>query len=69
LQALYDLQADPHETENLLLEPGRSADSYREELRKYLAEARRQLSRQQGDEITLDESVLEELRALGYIEP
>lgn len=67
-EELYDLRNDPREKENLFLESGRSAGSYREVLRAYLEEARRQLLQQRGEEITPDERVLEKLRALGYIE-
>ena len=67
-EELYDLRDDPHEKENLLLESDRNPGSYRKALRAYLAEARRRLSQQHGEEITVDESVLDELRTLGYVE-
>lgn len=67
-EELYDLGSDPGETRNLLLE---SADPrpYREALRAYLREPRERLLSPSGEAIVLDESVLEELKALGYVEP
>ena len=67
-EELYDLSNDPREEENLLLESDRGPGSYRKALRAYLAEARKRLLQQQGEEISVDESVLEELRTLGYVE-
>jgi len=68
-EELYDLRSDPEEKENLLLEPGQSASTYRAALRAYLEEAGSQLAQEPGETITPDEEVLEQLRALGYVEP
>ena len=66
-EELYDLEADPGERGNLL-EEGFSPGSFRTALRAYL-EAARASSLDAGEELVLDEELLEELRALGYIDP
>ena len=68
-EELYDLRADPKETRNLADELTEETDAYRRTVQRYLARARR-LRAERGDtgqDVTLDESTLERLRALGYI--
>ncbi len=67
-EELYDLRTDPHETHNLLLDSDLRLQSFREALRAYLSKAQEHFLLQPGIEITLDETVLEEMKALGYIE-
>ena len=72
---LFDLEADPSERNNIELGP-QSAQEYRRRIREFhqrivdFRAAGEQFVRLRdaGDEFTLDENLLENLRALGYIE-
>ena len=60
---------DPNERENLIARvDNESRRAYRRELRAYLAEGRRLRRERRGEEVILDEAILEDLDALGYIE-
>jgi len=65
-EELYDLRSDPGEKENIIAESSQSL-IYRDELRAYLAEARRVRSERRGEKVILDDAVRERLKALGYL--
>ena len=67
-EELYDLRSDPLEQHNLQADPGYSPGSFRIEVQSYL-ELVRESSPVDGEDITFDEELLEELRALGYLDP
>jgi arylsulfatase len=67
-EELYDLRNDPRETANLLVDSDRGSGPYREALRAYLAELRRSRPNLQGEAVAVDDSLLEELKKLGYIQ-
>lgn len=68
-EEVYDLVRDPNERENLIARvDNESRRAYRRELRAYLAEGRRLRRERRGEEVILDEAILEDLDALGYIE-
>ena len=66
-EEVYDLRNDPEETNNLADTSGFELDSFRAALRAYL-KAARELAPYDGDDVALDEKLLEQLRALGYID-
>jgi len=68
-EELYDLSVDPREKDDLLSRAdNRVRRAYREELRAYLAEAKRLRSERRGGTVILDEAIQERLETLGYIE-
>jgi arylsulfatase A-like enzyme len=67
-EELYHLGNDPREEKNLLLDSHQDVGPFRNALEAYLAEVQKGLRNQQGEEITLDERLLEDLRELGYVE-
>jgi arylsulfatase A-like enzyme len=70
-EELYDLSNDRHEAVNLLADSDhsdRGSDPFRDVLRAYMADVRRCRPNLQGEAVTVDEALLEELRKLGYIE-
>jgi arylsulfatase A-like enzyme len=67
-EELYDLVRDPRERSNLIERPNVDLGSFRAALRTYVAAAR-ELAPADDGEIVLDEALMEELRALGYIDP
>ena len=62
------MQSNPLEQSNLQSDPGFSPGSFRTALRSYL-ELVRDSPPVDGEDITFDEELLEELRALGYLDP
>ncbi len=60
---------DPEEMKNLANELAAETDALRESVRRYLARALRLRTERgnTGQDVTLDESTLERLRALGYL--
>jgi hypothetical protein len=73
-EELYALVSDINERENLLstrdgVEPfSEELEQLRRELEAYFAEARRLRASRRGEEVVLEEEVLERLRGLGYVE-
>lgn len=67
-EELYDLSRDPAEQENLFPEAPLEVGSFRRLLRSHLDEARELRASRRGEEIVLDETLEQRLRALGYIE-
>lgn len=67
-EELYDLGADPGETANLLPERARDAATLRADVRAYLDVVRRSRQTTEGERTELDESTIEKLRALGYVQ-
>jgi arylsulfatase A-like enzyme len=67
-EELYDLVADPHERANLAAERSEELTSFRSRVRSFIDGARAQRSTRQGQQIELDEELLERLRALGYVD-
>jgi arylsulfatase A-like enzyme len=67
-EELYDLTRDPSETENVMLESEHQLRFFRKELRDYFAEASTLRAARRGEAVTLDDTTLERLRALGYVE-
>ena len=66
-EELYDLTADPEEKNNL--ETSDDMTAFREELRAHLEKARKFRAEQQsGRPVVIDETIREQLRALGYIQ-
>ena len=66
-EELYDLTVDPEEKNNL--ETSDDMTAFREELRAHLEKARRFRAEQQsGGAVVIDETIREQLRALGYIQ-
>ncbi|MFQ5793163.1 MAG: sulfatase-like hydrolase/transferase, partial [Acidobacteriota bacterium] len=68
-EELYDLSRDPLERENLLPQALGKIGLLRREVRRFLDEARRSKAAQQGQKIVLDEELIEQLKALGYLNP
>jgi len=66
-EELYDLRDDPGEQRNLLEHDGDAPGPFRAALRGYLKSVRELAPTAQGD-VVPDEKLLEELRALGYVE-
>jgi len=67
-EELYDLRSDPLERHNLQADSGYSLGSFRTAVQSYLELVGESLT-VDGDDITFDEELLEELRALGYLDP
>jgi len=67
-EELYDLEADPDERNNIADERQEELASFRNRLRTFLDSARALRSTRQGQDVELDEEVLERLRALGYVD-
>ncbi|MEE9263173.1 MAG: sulfatase [Vicinamibacteria bacterium] len=67
-EELYNLIRDPSERDNLQPKSDRELRFFREELRAYFAEARALRAMRGGEPVILDETVLEKLRSLGYID-
>jgi arylsulfatase A-like enzyme len=67
-EELYDLNGDPSERENLLLKSDGELRFFREKLGDYFAEARALRAARRGEPVILDETVLEKLRSLGYVD-
>jgi len=66
-EELYDLTADPEEKNNL--ETSNDMAAFREALRAHLEQARRfRADRESGGTVVVDESIREQLKALGYIQ-
>ena len=65
---LYDLKDDPEEKRNVLQEVRAEARSGRRAVLDYLARARALRALRGGEDVTLDDELLERLRALGYID-
>ena len=66
-EELYDLVEDPDERVNLLVESDFDVEPFRRELANYLNEARSMRASRQSESIVEDETTLERLKALGYI--
>lgn len=67
-EELYDLRNDPKESSDLLSEAARVPGPFRAALRNYFA-AVRENAPADGAAVHLRDGLLEELRALGYLEP
>ena len=67
-EELYDLVADPDERTNLAAERSEELASFQGRVRSFIDGARAQRSTRQGQQIELDEELLERLRALGYVD-
>jgi arylsulfatase A-like enzyme len=67
-EELYDLVADPDERTNLAAERSEELASFQGRLRSFIDGARAQRSTRPGQQIELDEELLERLRALGYVD-
>ena len=65
-EELYDLIADPEETQNLLLSDDALAQPYRAKLRAFLDDARAARSLRSGEAVELDDETLKKLESLGY---
>ncbi|MGH9463676.1 MAG: sulfatase [Vicinamibacteria bacterium] len=66
-EELYDLTADPEEKNNL--EKSHDMAAFRKELHAHLEQARRfRADQQSGGTVVVDESIREQLKALGYIQ-
>ena len=68
-EELYDLTRDPGEKHNLWKDPQVDTEPYQQQLRAYLGEAREFEKRRKGEGVILDETVLEQLKSLGYVDP
>lgn len=66
-EEIYDLVRDPGETRNLLDEPALDTSLHRQQLYAYLQEAREYQQGRQGEAVVPDETILERLKALGYV--
>jgi arylsulfatase A-like enzyme len=66
-EELYDLLADPDERSNLLEGSDVDVEPFRRELANYLRETRTMRASRQSETIVEDETTLERLRSLGYI--
>jgi len=66
-EELYDLVADPDERVNLLDEADFDVEPFRRELASYLGDARAMRASRDSEGIVEDETTLERLRSLGYI--
>ncbi|MGH9463678.1 MAG: hypothetical protein ACRD1X_20950, partial [Vicinamibacteria bacterium] len=66
-EELYDLLADPDERRNLLEDSGVDVEPFRRELANYLREARTMRASRKSETIVEDDTTLERLRTLGYI--
>ena len=66
-EEIYDLVSDPGETRNLLDEPTLDTSLHRQQLYAYLQEAREYQQGRQGEAVITDETILERLKALGYV--
>jgi arylsulfatase A-like enzyme len=67
-EELYDLSEDPGELDDLSPQTPERLGPFRRRLRAYLAEAQKRREMQPGGEVVLDETMLERLKALGYID-
>jgi len=66
-EELYDLLADPDERSNLLEGSNADVEPFRRELANYLREARTMRASRQSETIVEDDTTLERLQSLGYI--
>lgn len=66
-EQLYDLGRDPFERDDLASVDPPVLDSFRSRLKAYLQMAREHRQGRTTEEITLDETTLDELRAIGYV--
>ena len=66
-EELYDLSRDPREQNNLLPDAARDIGEMRREVRKFIEKAKVLQADRRGQEVILDESAREQLKALGYI--
>ncbi len=66
-EEIYDLTRDPGETRNLLDETTSDTSRHRQQLYAYLQEAREYQQGRQGEAVIPDETILERLKALGYV--
>ena len=67
-EELYDLRSDPSESRNLLSDAKRAPDAFRAALRSYFAIVREN-EPTDGAAVDVQDGLLEELRALGYLDP
>ncbi len=67
-EELYDLLKDPHEQNNLLTKTSRDLAEFHRKMRSFLDTARGIRTTRQGQQVELDEEVLERLRSLGYVD-
>jgi hypothetical protein len=67
-EELYDLAGDPDERTNLAAERSEELASFQNRVRTFIDGARALRSTRQGQQIELDEELLERLRALGYVD-
>ena len=67
-EELYNLERDPHETDNLVDETPHNLEGSRSGLDAYLDEARAFRDWRQGDAVIEDDAIRERLRALGYLQ-
>jgi len=67
-EELYDLSNDPNEQINLLPQASGDVETYHRQMRSFLDTARAVRSTRQGQEVELDEELIERLRSLGYVD-
>lgn len=67
-EELYDLARDPGELRNLLQEEPPDIELYRQQLDAYLSEAREFERGRKGETLILDETMVEHLKSLGYVD-
>ncbi len=67
-EELYDLLKDPREQNNLLTKTSRDLGEFHSRMRSFLDTARGIRTTRQGQQVELDEEVLERLRSLGYVD-
>jgi arylsulfatase len=67
-EELYDLSSDPGEMKNLFSASSPEGEAYRQRVRAFLEAAREVRGTRSGEQIELDEKLLERLKALGYVD-
>ena len=67
-EELYNLQTDPRERENLLVEASADGAGFRARIRSFLDTARAVRTTRQGQQVELDAELIERLRSLGYVD-
>jgi arylsulfatase A-like enzyme len=66
-EELYDLAEDPEEKTNLLPADLEEVEGFRQEVKSYVEEIRVLRASSYGEKIQLDQDLIDELKALGYV--